>query len=125
MFSDFGAGAFAERPRHELVAAAQTIAGRTTETRDVLTPQETQVARLAAQGRTNPKIGSQLFSSSCTVEYHLRKVFTKLAAISRSLAAETNPFVPQTKEPALPLPSTRGRSGRYARSIQQEARACM
>ena len=75
MFSDFGADAFAERARRELLATGETVRRRTTETRDVLTPQEAQIAHLAGEGHTNPEIGAQLFISPRTVEYHLRKVF--------------------------------------------------
>src|SRR3954466_13346906 len=83
MFSLAGAEAFAERARRELLATGETVARRTAETRDYLTPQEAQIARLAADGHTNPEIGAQLFISPRTVEYHLRKVFTKLGVSSR------------------------------------------
>ncbi len=83
MFSRFGAEAFAERARRELLATGETARRRTEETREVLTPQEEQIARLAAKGQTNPEIGAQLFISPRTVEYHLRKVFPKLDISSR------------------------------------------
>jgi DNA-binding CsgD family transcriptional regulator len=82
-FSRIGAQAFAERARRELLATGETVRKVASETRDVLTPQETQVARLAADGQTNPEIGARLFISPRTVEYHLRKVFTKLGVNSR------------------------------------------
>jgi DNA-binding CsgD family transcriptional regulator len=83
MLSDMGADAFAERARRELVATGETVRKRTVETRDELTPQELQVARLAAVGQTNPEIGSQLFLSPRTVEWHLTRVFGKLGISSR------------------------------------------
>ena len=83
MLSRIGAEAFAERARAELLATGETVRKRTIETSEVLTAQEALVARLAAQGRTNPEIGTQLFISARTAEYHLRKVFTKLGISSR------------------------------------------
>jgi DNA-binding CsgD family transcriptional regulator len=82
-FSRIGAEAFAERARAELLATGETAPRRTVETRDVLTPQEAQIARLASDRQTNPEIGAKLFISPRTVEYHLRKVFTKLEISSR------------------------------------------
>jgi ATP/maltotriose-dependent transcriptional regulator MalT len=82
-FSGMGAEAFAERARRELLATGETVRKRSVETRDELTAQESQIARLAGEGRTNPEIGSELFISPRTVEWHLRKVFTKLGISSR------------------------------------------
>src|SRR5204862_3221230 len=59
-FDRAGAEAFAERARRELLAIGETVPRRTAETRDVLTPQEDQIARRAAEGQTNPEIGAQL-----------------------------------------------------------------
>jgi ATP/maltotriose-dependent transcriptional regulator MalT len=83
MLGDAGMEAFADRARHELQATGETVRKRTVDTLDDLTPQETQIARLAAGGRTNPEIGAQLFLSPRTVEWHLRKVFGKLGIASR------------------------------------------
>ncbi len=83
MLSDMGMEAFAERARRELLATGETVRKRTVETLDELTPQEVQVARLAADGLTNPEIGAQLFLSPRTVEWHLTKTFGKLGISSR------------------------------------------
>jgi len=82
-FSRMGAEAFAERARRELLATGETVRRRTLDARDQLTAQEAQIARLAADRHTNTEIGAQLFISPRTVEYHLRKVFTKLDIGSR------------------------------------------
>jgi DNA-binding CsgD family transcriptional regulator len=83
MFTSIGAGGFAERTRHELLATGETVRKRTDDTRDDLTPQEEHIARLALAGRTNPEIGADLFISPRTVEWHLKKVFMKLGISSR------------------------------------------
>ena len=83
MFSRMGAAAFTERARRELSATGETVRKRASEAPDELTTQEAQVARLAAQGRTNQEIGTLLYISPRTVEYHLRKVFSKLGVSSR------------------------------------------
>jgi DNA-binding CsgD family transcriptional regulator len=83
MLSDMGMEAFAERAHRELLATGETVRKRTVATLDELTPQEVQVARLAAGGQTNPEIAAQLFLSPRTVEWHLSKVFGKLGIGSR------------------------------------------
>ena len=83
MLADIGMEAFAERARRELLATGETVRRRMVETLDELTPQEVQVARLAADGQTNAEIGAQLFLSPRTVEWHLSKVFGKLGVSSR------------------------------------------
>ena len=90
-FTSMGAEAFARRAERELLATGERARKRTVETRDQLTPQETQVARLAASGNTNREIAAQLFISPSTVEYHLRKVFRKLDVKSRTQLARRVP----------------------------------
>jgi len=83
MFTAIGMEAFADRARRELVATGGKLRRRTVETRDELTPQERQIAGLAREGLSNPEIGARLFLSPRTVEWHLRKVFSKLGITSR------------------------------------------
>ena len=83
LFETMGAGAFAERARLELAATGQPARPRPQARTDHLTPQELQIAALAAAGSTNPEIASQLFISPKTVDYHLGKVFRKLGVASR------------------------------------------
>jgi ATP/maltotriose-dependent transcriptional regulator MalT len=78
-----GMEAFAERARRELLATGETVRQRTAGAGAKLTAQEAQIVRLAADGQANPEIGAQLFLSARTVEWHLRKVFTKLGITSR------------------------------------------
>jgi DNA-binding CsgD family transcriptional regulator len=94
-----GIEAFAERARRELLATGETARKRTVETSGQLTAQEAQVARLARDGLSNSEIGARLFTSSRTVEYHLGKVFAKLAISSRSQLGQVLPAEPDTAPP--------------------------
>jgi DNA-binding CsgD family transcriptional regulator len=94
-FIAIGAAAFAARAARELLATGETARKRTVESSDRLTPQETQIARLARDGLSNPEIGSRLFISPRTVEYHLHKVFSKLDIGSRSQLEQALPAEPQ------------------------------
>jgi DNA-binding CsgD family transcriptional regulator len=87
LFTDLGVEAFAERALLELQATGERARKRTVDTRDKLTPQETQIARLVAEGHTNREIAARLFISASTVEYHLRKAFRKLDVESRTQLA--------------------------------------
>ncbi len=92
MLDAMGMEAFAARARRELLSTGETVRKRIGEparahpvqATDALTAQEALVARLARDGLSNPEIGTRLFISSRTVQYHLRKVFTKLGMSSRS-----------------------------------------
>ena len=113
MLRRFGAGAFAERARRELLATGESVRRPAAAARATLTAQETQIARLAGDGRTNSEIGAQLFISPRTVEWHLRKVFTKLGVDNRKslresltdsgaetgIAISTRRNVPETSNP--------------------------
>jgi DNA-binding CsgD family transcriptional regulator len=109
MLYAIGMEAFAERARRELLATGEKVRKRLNETRDQLTPQEEQIARLARDGLSNPQIGAQLFISARTVEWHLRKVFTKLAISSRrQLRAALSEPGPAPRERLAQPPATRG-----------------
>jgi DNA-binding CsgD family transcriptional regulator len=84
MFETMGMEAFAERASRELRATGATARKRSVETRSDLTAQEAQIATMARDGLSNAEIGTRLFISAHTVEYHLRKVFNKLAINSRN-----------------------------------------
>jgi DNA-binding CsgD family transcriptional regulator len=84
MFTGMGVEAFAARAGRELLATGERVGTHTVETRDELTTQEAQVARLARDGLSNAEIGARLFISQHTVAYHLRKVFSKLDITSRN-----------------------------------------
>jgi DNA-binding CsgD family transcriptional regulator len=87
MFQATGGGAFAHRARVELLATGEHARARVSETLDELTPQEKQIAQLAAEGESNAEIAAQLFISPHTVAYHLRKVYSKLGVSSRNQLA--------------------------------------
>jgi DNA-binding CsgD family transcriptional regulator len=84
MLTAMGADAFAERAARELRATGERVRKRTADAPAQLTAREAQIARLASEGLTNPEIAAQLFMSPRTVEYHLSKVFVKLAISSRN-----------------------------------------
>jgi DNA-binding CsgD family transcriptional regulator len=84
MFAAMGAGGFAGRAERELRATGEHVRRRAADSPVQLTAREAQIARLAGDGLSNPEIAAQLFMSPRTVEYHLHKVFTKLAITSRN-----------------------------------------
>jgi ATP/maltotriose-dependent transcriptional regulator MalT len=83
MLCAMGAAAFAERARGELALVGGKALRRSVGSAEELTTQEFHIARLARDGLSNPEIGTRLFLSPRTVEWHLGKVFTKLGVNSR------------------------------------------
>jgi DNA-binding CsgD family transcriptional regulator len=83
MLSDMGVSAFAEQARRELAATGETARRRGVDAVTALTAQEAHIARLAAEGKTNPEIAAELYVSPRTVEWHMGKIFTKLGVGSR------------------------------------------
>jgi DNA-binding CsgD family transcriptional regulator len=84
MFVTMGAEGFAERTGRELLATGERVRKRTTQAPAQLTARETEIARLAGEGLSNPDIAARLFMSPRTVEYHLHKVYNKLGISSRN-----------------------------------------
>ena len=91
MFVEMTADGFAERARRELLATGEHVRARGVSGGGELTAQEEHIARMARDGRTNPEIGSELYLSPRTVEWHLGKVFTKLGITSRRGLADALP----------------------------------
>jgi DNA-binding NarL/FixJ family response regulator len=83
-FEGLGLAAWAELARTELRATGETARKRDPSTAGQLTPQEVQIVRIVGEGATNREVAAQLFLSPRTVDYHLRKVFTKLDVSSRA-----------------------------------------
>jgi DNA-binding CsgD family transcriptional regulator/tetratricopeptide (TPR) repeat protein len=99
LFVADGMEAFAERTRTQLVSTGVKLRRVVAGERDQLTAQEAQIARLARDGLSNPEIAARLFLSPRTVEWHLRKIFTKLAVSSRRELRDV------LGDPAAPLPA--------------------
>jgi DNA-binding CsgD family transcriptional regulator len=97
LFTSIGAEAFGARAERELLATGERVRKRTVETREELTTQEAQVARMARDGLSNSAIGERLFISQHTVAYHLRKVFTKLDITARN---QLGRVLPLSSDPA-------------------------
>ena len=120
MFDEMGMTAFAGRARAELRATGERAQPRSPGTPEVLTAQEAQMARLAAERLSNREIAGRLFISASTVEYHLHKVFRKLGVTSRVQLAQTFPEHEQIptwrdlRSLALPGIPARSRYGEYS-----------
>jgi DNA-binding CsgD family transcriptional regulator len=93
IFDALACASWSDRARRELRASGESSRRRDPEARDGLTPQELQIAQLAAEGLTNREIGQRLYLSHRTIATHLYRVFPKLGITARTelaaaLAAE-------------------------------------
>jgi DNA-binding CsgD family transcriptional regulator len=121
MLEAMGVQAFAERARRELRATGETMRKRTVAaSQQELTAQESQIAQLARDGLSNPEIGTRLFISAHTVQYHLRKVFAKLGINSRS---QLDRVLPAGREPGRPEQSAAARIADAPRHSRQPRHA--
>ena len=84
VFHRIGATVWADRAGEELRATGETTRQRDESGVTALTPQELRIATGVSQGSTNREIAAQLFLSPRTVDYHLRKIFTKVGVRSRT-----------------------------------------
>ena len=84
LFRQVGTTPWEERAEAELRATGEKARERDPSTLDQLTPQELQIAGLVASGMTNREVAAQLYLSPRTIDYHLRKVFSKLGVASRT-----------------------------------------
>jgi DNA-binding CsgD family transcriptional regulator len=125
MLTAMDINSFTQRTARELVATGERARKRAAETRGELTAQEAQVARLAPDGLSNLQIGARLFISPRTVEYHLRKVFTKLDISSRNQLDAVLPGAPGSA-PVLPAgPSREEAQLRRAKRPCRPSAACI
>ncbi len=127
MLVGMGADGFAERAARELQATGEHVRQRAAPAPARLTARETQISRLACDGLSNPEIAVRLFMSPRTVEYHLHKVFTKLAISSRcqlhaGLASHRNGTLVQAATPQAALTTAGPKAGVRARPRDQESR---
>ena len=93
LFDALGMTRSGDRARRELRASGESIRRTTPTAWDQLTPQELQIAQLAASGLTNRDIAERLYLSHRTVGSHLYKLFPKLGVTSRAeLGAALGPI---------------------------------
>ena len=84
VFDALGLLRYADRARRELRASGERARRRVPEAWTELSPQELQIAQLAAEGLSNRDIGERLYLSHRTVSTHLHRLFPKLGITSRT-----------------------------------------
>jgi DNA-binding CsgD family transcriptional regulator len=101
VFERIEANPWVERTRAQLRATGERLR-KSEAARDELTPQETQITLLVANGKTNREVGAQLFLSPKTVEWHLGHIYSKLGVRSRGELARAL-IEHGTEAPHVPL----------------------